>query len=130
MQQSSRTSTPTNYKPAAMTAELRPPHIPASPSSPSLQKERSQRPTVLKEEALSSQESLAHKPDTPKTKPVTILDKSHVEESMSAAMKAFEEEEYRKQKSHEAAMARKMEEQRLEYEHELRMMELRKMKQT
>ena len=113
-----------------MTAELRPPHIPASPSSPSLQKERSQRPTVLKEEALSSQESLAHKPDTPKTKPVTILDKSHVEESMSAAMKAFEEEEYRKQKSHEAAMARKMEEQRLEYEHELRMMELRKMKQT
>ena len=40
---------------------------------------------------------------------------------MSAKMKAFEEEEYFKQKRHEAEMARKVEEQRLEYEHELRM---------
>ncbi|KAL2043338.1 hypothetical protein N7G274_003644 [Stereocaulon virgatum] len=129
MQQKSRTSTPTNHKPAAMTAELRPPQVPASPDSP-LQRENPLRPTVLKEGASSSQESLVRKPDTPKTQPATILDEAHVEESMSAAMKAFEEEEYRKQKSHEAAMARKMEEQKLEYEHELRMMELRKMKQT
>lgn len=45
---------------------------------------------------------------------------------MSNKMKAFEEEEYFKQKRHEAEMKRKADEQKLEYEHELRMANLRR----
>ena len=45
---------------------------------------------------------------------------------VSDRMKAFEEEEYFKQKRHEAEMKRKADEQKLEYEHELRMAKLRK----
>ena len=72
---------------------------------------------------------MIYKPDIPKPEPATSKSKSTGVESISAKMKAFEEEEYFKQKRHEAEMARKVEEQRLEYEHELRMVELRKLKQ-
>ena len=72
---------------------------------------------------------MIYKPDIPKPEPATSKSKSTGDESMSAKMKAFKEEEYFKQKRHEAEMARKAEERRSEYEHELRMVELRKLKQ-
>ena len=126
--QESRTSTLTKYKPAAIMAESRPQKTYASPHTPILQKSASRQSTVFKEEG-STQESMIYKPDIPKPEPATSKSKSTVDESMSAKMKAFEEEEYFKQKRHEAEMARKVDEQRLEYEHELRMVELRKLKQ-
>jgi len=49
-----------------------------------------------------------------------------VQPFMSEKMKAFEEEEYFKQKRHEAEMKRRADEQKLEYEHELRMAKLRR----
>lgn len=45
---------------------------------------------------------------------------------MSDKMKAFEEEEYFRQKRHDAEMKRRADEQKLEYEHELRMAKLRR----
>ena len=126
--QECRTSTPTKSKPAAIMAESCPQKTSASAHTPILQKSGSPKSTVLKEEG-SSQESINHKLDIPKPELATSTSKSTVDESMSAKMKAFEEEEYFKRKRHEAEMARKAEEQRLEYEHELRMVQLRKLKQ-
>ncbi len=50
-----------------------------------------------------------------------------VQPFMSETMKAFEEEEYIKQKRHEAVMKRRADEQMLEYEHEMRLAKLRRM---
>ncbi|KAK3167627.1 hypothetical protein OEA41_010754 [Lepraria neglecta] len=118
--QESRTPALTKYKPAAIMAESRPQKTYASPHTPILQKSGSRQPTVFKEEGGSG------RPDIPKPELATSKSKSTGDDS--AKMKEFEEEEYFKRKRHEAEMARKVEEQILEYEHELRMVELRKPK--
>ncbi len=57
--------------------------------------------------------------------PVSVA-ASTTEDSRAARLKAFEEEEFFRQRRHEAEMARKKEELRLVYEHEKRMAELRR----
>lgn len=67
--------------------------------------------------------SAAPAPASPSPAPVAA---TTTEDSRAAKLKAFEEEEFFRQRRHEAEMARKKEELRLVYEHEKRMAELRR----
>ena len=119
------TSSPSKLKPARASAELR------SSKTATLRD-----PIVYQIDKVKT-EDVSTGQNTPKEQKLTPKEQdaipvapapNEVDDAMSARMKAFEEEEYFKQKRHEAEMARKAEEHRLEYEHELRMMELRKQK--
>lgn len=116
--------------------------VESDPQALSMPSTRMQKPQV----ELNRQRDLVPLPPTTVPKPLTELHRQLDRSSSGTAasqtarqpssspgiqvfksdrMKAFEEEEYFKQKRHEAEMKRKAEEQRLEYEHELRMAKLR-----
>ncbi len=65
-------------------------------------------------------------PSAPASPTLTPVTATTTEDSRAAKLKAFEEEEFFRQRRHEAEMARKKEELRMVYEHEKMMAELRR----
>ena len=89
-------------------------------------KDVDRKPTTAKEAKISSNNPTHTTTQSPAPRDPAPLAAPTTESTLAAKLKAFEEEEFFRQRRHEAEMVRKKEELRLVYEHEKMMAELRR----